>query len=67
MVTQAASLLAALFLKEELVSCRFSIDIEGMILAVFTECSGLSGEVEVEGQVGQFDVQPGELMALVEA
>ena len=42
------SLMASLFPKEELTSCRFSIDIEGLILAVFTECSGLSGEVEVE-------------------
>ena len=42
------SLLASLFAKEELASCRFSIDIEGLIVAFFTECSGLSGEVEVE-------------------
>ena len=34
--------------QEELVSCRFCIDIEGLWVAVFTECSGLSGEIEVE-------------------
>ena len=38
----------ALFLKEELASCRFSIDVDGLILAVFTECNGLSAEIEVE-------------------
>ena len=32
----------------ELVSCHFAIDVEGIWVAVFTGCSGLSGEIEVE-------------------
>ena len=32
---------------EELAACRFCIDIEGMVVAIFHECSGLSGEIEV--------------------
>ena len=33
---------------EELTACRFSIDDQGIVIAVFKECSGLSGEIEVE-------------------
>ncbi len=33
---------------DELASCRFCIDIQGLWVAVFTECSGLSGQIEVE-------------------
>ena len=35
-------------LMDELTVSRFSVDDQGMVLAVFTECSGLSGEIEVE-------------------
>jgi len=33
---------------EELTGNRFCIDIDKLVVAVFKECSGLSGEVEVE-------------------
>ena len=33
---------------EELTACRFSVDDQGIVIAVFKECSGLSGEIEVE-------------------
>ncbi len=33
---------------EELTSCRFAADIDGLWVAEFKECTGLSGEVEVE-------------------
>ena len=33
---------------EELTSNRFCIDIDGLLVAVFKECSGLNGEVEIE-------------------
>ncbi len=35
-------------LMDELTASRFSVDDQGMVLAVFMECSGLSGEIEVE-------------------
>ena len=33
---------------DELASCRFSIDIGGLLVGIFQECSGLNGVVEVE-------------------
>ena len=33
---------------EELITSRFGVDISGLLVAAFTECSGLSGEIEVE-------------------
>ena len=33
---------------EELTVSRFAVDIDGLFVAIFHECSGLSGEVEVE-------------------
>ena len=33
---------------DELAVSRFAVEIEGFLVATFTECSGLSGEVEVE-------------------
>ena len=33
---------------EELTACRFCIDVDGLLVAIFKECSGLNGEVEVE-------------------
>ena len=33
---------------EELTGTRFCIDIDGFLVAVFQECSGLNGEIEVE-------------------
>ena len=33
---------------DELTACRFSVDDQGMVIAVFKECTGLSGEIEVE-------------------
>lgn len=43
---------------EELAACRFCVDIEDLLVAVFKECSGLSGEIEVltyrEGGLNDF-------------
>ena len=33
---------------DELTTSRFGVDIKGLLVAAFTECSGLSGEIEVE-------------------
>ena len=33
---------------DELAVSRFAVEIEGLLVATFRECSGLSGEVEVE-------------------
>ncbi|MDE2778223.1 MAG: phage tail protein [Chloroflexota bacterium] len=33
---------------DELASNRFAVDVEGLLVAVFTGCSGLSAEIEVE-------------------
>ena len=33
---------------DELTTNRFCIDIDGLLVAVFKECSGLNGEIEVE-------------------
>lgn len=35
-------------LPEEFAACHFYVDIEGETVALFNECSGLEGEVEVE-------------------
>ena len=34
--------------QDELTASRFSIELDGLLVATFTECSGLSGEIEVE-------------------
>ncbi|MBM3941664.1 MAG: phage tail protein [SAR202 cluster bacterium] len=41
-------LLQALITSEELAACRFAVDIDGLWVAEFKECTGLSGQVEVE-------------------
>lgn len=33
---------------EELTACRFCIDINGLLVGIFKECTGLGGEIEVE-------------------
>lgn len=33
---------------EELTTCRFCVDIEGVAVAAFRECSGLNGEIQIE-------------------
>ena len=43
-----SNLIAGFLRTDELVGCRFAIDIQGMLVAVFTECNGLSAEVEIE-------------------
>ncbi len=44
---------------EELTVSRFCVDISGLVVAVFSECSGLGGEIEVEtyreGGVNDFE------------
>lgn len=32
----------------DLVGCRFAVNMDGQLVAVFKECSGLNGEIEVE-------------------
>lgn len=33
---------------DELTASRFSVELDGLLVATFSECSGLSGEIEVE-------------------
>ena len=33
---------------DELIACRFFIDVEGLLWGIFKECSGLNGEIQVE-------------------
>ena len=33
---------------DELLASRFAVDVEGLLVAVFTGCTGLAGEIEVE-------------------
>ena len=44
----AAAALGQLFLPEELSVSRFSVEMEGLLVATFKECTGLSATVEVE-------------------
>ena len=45
---RAARALGQLFLPEELAVSRFSVEMEGLLVATFNECSGLGATVEVE-------------------
>lgn len=44
----AAGALGRLFLPEELTVSRFSVEMEGLLVATFNECSGLGATIEVE-------------------
>ena len=48
MVMKAIRTLGQLFLPEELTVSRFSIEMDGLLIATFKECSGLSATIAVE-------------------
>ena len=35
-------------IQDDLTGSRFSVELDGLLVAAFAECSGLSGEIEVE-------------------